>query len=295
MDLLRLPGRRDAPSPPPVEVLDRTDADVIVGFGGYVALPAYLAAGDRVTAAARRIPIVIHEANASAGIANKNRRPPGPTRARGGPRSGVAARGAAGRRVGGYPVRSSITGLDRAALRAKAREHSSARRRTGAAGVRRFPGCAVAHEAVVGAAPQLAAAGVSVLHAYGPRIRSTSNRGRRRPTWRAVPQADGSRVLRGGRRDLPFRCDDGSRGVRGRSACPSTCRCHTETVSRTERPPVVAAGGGMIVADAELTRSSCGHRRTAARDRARLDEMVAAPPAPVTAVQPLRSRRSWST
>lgn len=40
-------------------------ADLLVGFGGYVSGPAYLAA--RI----RRIPIVIHEANARPGIANR--------------------------------------------------------------------------------------------------------------------------------------------------------------------------------------------------------------------------------
>ena len=41
------------------------DANLLVGFGGYVSGPAYLAA--RI----RRIPIVIHEANARPGIANR--------------------------------------------------------------------------------------------------------------------------------------------------------------------------------------------------------------------------------
>jgi UDP-N-acetylglucosamine--N-acetylmuramyl-(pentapeptide) pyrophosphoryl-undecaprenol N-acetylglucosamine transferase len=40
-------------------------ADLMVGFGGYVSGPAYLAA------ALRRIPIVIHEANAHPGMANR--------------------------------------------------------------------------------------------------------------------------------------------------------------------------------------------------------------------------------
>ena len=45
------------------DVLRRTQADVVVGFGGYVALPAYLAA--------RRlgIPLVVHEANVRPGMA----------------------------------------------------------------------------------------------------------------------------------------------------------------------------------------------------------------------------------
>ena len=46
------------------EILQVRQADVLVGFGGFVALPAYLAARGRV-------PIVVHEANAKAGLANK--------------------------------------------------------------------------------------------------------------------------------------------------------------------------------------------------------------------------------
>ena len=63
-DLLRLPWRVGAAVRRVREVLDAFDADVVVGFGGYVALPAYLAARGRV-------PIVVHEANARAGLANK--------------------------------------------------------------------------------------------------------------------------------------------------------------------------------------------------------------------------------
>ena len=47
------------------DVLRRPSADVVVGFGGYVAAPAYLAA--------RRlhVPFVVHEANARPGLANR--------------------------------------------------------------------------------------------------------------------------------------------------------------------------------------------------------------------------------
>ena len=41
------------------------DADLVIGFGGYVSTPAYVAA------AIKRIPIVIHEANAKPGLANR--------------------------------------------------------------------------------------------------------------------------------------------------------------------------------------------------------------------------------
>ncbi len=45
--------------------IDRTRAQVLVGFGGYVATPAYLAARRR------KIPIVVHEANPKPGLANR--------------------------------------------------------------------------------------------------------------------------------------------------------------------------------------------------------------------------------
>jgi UDP-N-acetylglucosamine--N-acetylmuramyl-(pentapeptide) pyrophosphoryl-undecaprenol N-acetylglucosamine transferase len=48
-----------------IEVIRSRNVDVVVGFGGYVSTPAYLAA--------RRagVPIVVHEANARPGLANK--------------------------------------------------------------------------------------------------------------------------------------------------------------------------------------------------------------------------------
>jgi len=45
--------------------IDRVGADAVVGFGGYVSTPVYLAARRR------RLPIVVHEANAKPGIANR--------------------------------------------------------------------------------------------------------------------------------------------------------------------------------------------------------------------------------
>ena len=45
--------------------LDRAEASVLVGFGGYVATPGYLAARRR------RVPIVVHEANPRPGLANR--------------------------------------------------------------------------------------------------------------------------------------------------------------------------------------------------------------------------------
>ncbi|WP_409454472.1 UDP-N-acetylglucosamine--N-acetylmuramyl-(pentapeptide) pyrophosphoryl-undecaprenol N-acetylglucosamine transferase [Jatrophihabitans sp.] len=139
-------------------VLDRVRAEVVVGFGGYVAMPAYLAARRR------RIPIVVHEANARAGVANR-----------------VAARltthvftaspsvKLAHATPVGIPLRPAIADLDRAALRAEARARFGLELEapvlmvTGGS-----QGAQAINTAVAGAAPALRAAGVQVLHIVGP-------------------------------------------------------------------------------------------------------------------------------
>jgi len=64
-DLARLPVRLGKAVSASVAILRRARADVLLGFGGYVSTPAYLAA--------RRlgIPVVIHEQNALPGLANR--------------------------------------------------------------------------------------------------------------------------------------------------------------------------------------------------------------------------------
>src|SRR6266700_1895103 len=63
--LLTVPGRLAGAVNAAAAAIDRTRAQVLVGFGGYVATPAYLAARRR------RIPIVVHEANPKPGLANR--------------------------------------------------------------------------------------------------------------------------------------------------------------------------------------------------------------------------------
>jgi len=83
--------------------------EVVVGFGGYAAAPAYLAARGA------RIPVVVHEANAKPGMANA-------LGARRAAAVGVAFEGTPirGGRVVGMPLRREIVDLDRAARRADA-------------------------------------------------------------------------------------------------------------------------------------------------------------------------------
>ena len=84
-DLVRLPLRIRRAVRQTRAVLDDVDADVVIGFGGYVALPAYLAAR-------RRVPVVVHEANASAGLGEPGRCPIRAARAFGGAEPGTAWR-----------------------------------------------------------------------------------------------------------------------------------------------------------------------------------------------------------
>jgi UDP-N-acetylglucosamine--N-acetylmuramyl-(pentapeptide) pyrophosphoryl-undecaprenol N-acetylglucosamine transferase len=85
--------------------------DVVVGFGGYAAAPAYVAARRE------RIPFVVHEANAKPGLANVL----GARRAAG---VGVAFEGTPLKHgeVVGMPLRREVVELDRAASRAEAAE-----------------------------------------------------------------------------------------------------------------------------------------------------------------------------
>ena len=136
-------------------VLRERAADVVVGFGGYVALPAYLAARGRV-------PVVVHEANARAGLANK-------VGARFAARVAITYPdcGLVGEVVG-LPLRPAIASLDRAARRAEARlsfgldpAKPTLLVTGGSQGARRV------NAAVTEAAAALAAADVQVLHATG--------------------------------------------------------------------------------------------------------------------------------
>jgi UDP-N-acetylglucosamine--N-acetylmuramyl-(pentapeptide) pyrophosphoryl-undecaprenol N-acetylglucosamine transferase len=245
-DLMRLPLRVRRAIGQTRAVLDDVDADVVIGFGGYVALPAYLAARRR------RVPVVVHEANARAGWANR-------VGARSASRvlSAVPDPGLGGVEVVGVPVRASITSLDRMALRAQARAHfgfaDDARVLLvfgGSQGAQRI------NQAVAAAAKDLAVEGISVLHAHGPKntldLREPADGD---PPYVAVPYLD--------RMDLAYAAAD-----------LAVCRSGAMTVAevtavglpavyvplpigngeqRLNALPVVDAGGGLLVDDADLT------------------------------------------
>lgn len=65
LELLKVPARLIAAIRQTKAVLKRHDVDAVIGFGGYVSAPAYIAA--RLMG----LPFFVHEANARAGMANK--------------------------------------------------------------------------------------------------------------------------------------------------------------------------------------------------------------------------------
>ncbi|MCV7221357.1 undecaprenyldiphospho-muramoylpentapeptide beta-N-acetylglucosaminyltransferase [Mycolicibacterium elephantis] len=250
-DLVRLPLRVRRAVRQTRAVLDDVDADVVVGFGGYVALPAYLAA--RGGLRRRRVPVVVHEANASAGWANR-------VGARSARRvlSAVPDPGLRSQvEVVGVPVRAAITALDRMALRTEARAYFGFA--DDAKVLLVFGGSQGAqslNRAVAAAAKDLAAAGISVLHAYGKKntldLREPADGD---PPYVAVPYLN--------RMDLAYAAAD-----------LAICRSGAMTVAevtavglpavyvplpigngeqRLNALPVVDAGGGLIVDDAELS------------------------------------------
>jgi UDP-N-acetylglucosamine--N-acetylmuramyl-(pentapeptide) pyrophosphoryl-undecaprenol N-acetylglucosamine transferase len=250
-DLARLPTRVWRAVRETRAVLDAVDANVVIGFGGYVALPAYLAARG-IPRLRRRIPVVIHEANARAGLANR-------VGVRGADRvlSAVPDSGLRGAEVVGVPVRAAITALDRAALRAEARKHfgfaDDARVLLVFGGSQ---GAVSLNRAVSGAAAELAAAGVSVLHAHGPK--NTLELRTPEPgdaPYLAVPYLD--------RMDLAYSaadlviCRSGAMTVAEVSAVGLPAIYVPLPIGNGEQRlnalPVVNAGGGVVVADADLT------------------------------------------
>ncbi len=241
-DLLYLPGRLRGAVTETAAVLDRVGADVVVGFGGYVAAPAYLAARRR------GIPIVVHEANPRPGWANRL----------GARLTRFVAVSAPGTKLPharyvGVPLRQSIATLDREEMREEARRHFGLTGdgpvllvSGGSQGARRL------NLAAAGAAAELVAAGVQVLHATGPaqsvELPELSGPGR----YVVVPYLD--------RIDLAYAAADLMLCRAGAMTCAELAAVglpgvyvplpHGNGEQELNARPLVAAGGGMLVADA---------------------------------------------
>ena len=242
-DLLKVPARLRGAVKETLAVFDRARPDVVVGYGGYVSMPAYLAARRR------RVPLVVHEQNAVPGLANR-------VGARVAARVAVSFPDTPLRRAEyvGLPIRRMISQLDRAAARAEARaffghdpERPTLLVTGGSQGARRL------NQAVSGAAPALAAAGVQVLHVVGPK-------GEAAPEPSDVPYVVRDFV---DRMDLAYAaadlvvCRAGASSVTEAAAVGLPAVFVPLPIGNGEQHqnarPVVDAGGGLLVADDALT------------------------------------------
>ncbi len=249
--LLTVPGRLAGAINAAAAVLDRTRAQVVVGFGGYVATPAYLAARRR------KVPIVVHEANPRPGIANRlgarftthvfTGHPD--TQLRNGKYLGI-------------PIRREIAELDRLAIGDKARVHFGLRPDmpvllvTGGS-----QGARALNEAVFGAAGWLREAGVQVLHVIGPRNGAdapVTKRGEGEAggvPYVATPYVD--------RMDLAYAAADFALCRAGAMTCAELTAVGLPAAyvplpigngeQRLNAVPIVQRGGGMLVDNANLT------------------------------------------
>lgn len=269
-DLARLPLRLVRALRGARGVLSRTGADVVVGFGGYACVPMYLAAA----LTRGRVPVVVHEANARAGLANKLG-----ARFAVATLSAVHGSGLPGRVVGN-PVREAISTLDRPALRAEARRHFGLDPDAptvlvvgGSQGARTLN---TAMEAV---AAEFGAAGVGVLHATGPKNTVTVPAGATGPAYVTVPYID--------RMDLAYSaadlvvCRSGAITVAEVSAVGLPAVFvplpHGNGEQALNARDLVSAGAAELVDDADFTPAFV--RSTVlplVADRARLDAMSAA-------------------
>lgn len=244
-ELIATPGRvRDAVTAAGA-VLDRLRADVVVGFGGYVAVPAYLAAKRR------GIPIVVHESNARPGVANR-----GAARLTTHVFTGSSQARLPHATLIGTPLRPEISQLDRAALRAEARERFGldAQRPTllvtgGSQGARTINWAA--SQAVDG----LRAAGVQVLHVVGPKNALSVAAVDGAPPYVVVPYVEQMQYAYAAADFALCRC--------GAMTCAELTAVGLPAAyvpypvgngeQRFNAEPIVAAGGGLLVDDADLT------------------------------------------
>lgn len=262
-ELVTLPARVRGALAETRAILADVHADVVVGFGGYVALPAYLAA--RRT----RTPLVVHEANARPGLANR-------VGARFTPYVAEAVEGTLpkGRRIG-IPLRRAISTLDRAASRDSARAALGLDPEGlvllvfgGSQGAQRI------NAAVAGALPALLDLGLQVLHAVGPANAESvaSNSARYHP----VAYLD--------RMDLAYAAADLVVSRSGALTCAELAAVGLPAIyvpfpigngeQRLNALPVVRAGGGQLVADEDLDGTTLAERvADLVADPARLTRM----------------------
>lgn len=238
-DLLTVGPRVLAATKQSVAHLQELKPDVVVGFGGYAALPTYRAA--------RKLgyDLVIHEANAKAGLANR-------VGARYAIEVYVTVSGSLPGQPMSLPLRQSIVHLDRVESR------DSARARFGLSPTGSVllvfggsQGAQHINESLALALPRLLAAGIQVLHGYGP----TNEPPAAQAGYLPLPYID--------RMDQAYAAADLAITRAGAMTVAEVAAVGLPTIfvplpigngeQRVNALPVVQAGGGLLLDNAALT------------------------------------------
>ncbi len=249
-DLVKTPPRMYRSMRAARQILDEVEAEVVVGFGGYVSVPGYLAAWRR------RTPIVIHEVNVPPGVANRLGMRFTRDVAVGFPHQPAQSEALRHARVVGVPLRRAIAGLDRAARRAEARAHFGLdpdRPTLFVFGASQ--GARQINLAMAGAAKAVTAAGFQVLHIMGARNEPVEIPPDLPAPYVTLP------FLR--EMDLGYAAADLVLSRGGAMTCAEVAAVGLPAIyvplpygngeQRRNALPVVEAGGGLLVDNADLT------------------------------------------
>ncbi|KOX07273.1 undecaprenyldiphospho-muramoylpentapeptide beta-N-acetylglucosaminyltransferase [Nocardiopsis sp. NRRL B-16309] len=244
--LLTVPGKLAGALSAAGDQLDRLQADILVGFGGYVATPGYLAARRR------RIPTVVHEANPLPGLANRLGARLTPHVYTGHPHAQIR-----GGRFIGIPLRRQISTLDRLAMGDKARAFFGLRHDLptllifgGSQGAQRL------NEAAFASRAYFRDRGVQVLHVVGPKnADEPQDLTEDGIPYVAVPYVD--------RMDMAYAAADVAMCRSGAMTCAELTAVglpgafvplaigNGEQAKNAE--PIVSAGGGLMVHNSDIS------------------------------------------
>ena len=248
---LKFPARFGAAVTRTRDLIVEREIGLVIGFGGYASTPAYLAAHKE------GVPFIVHEANARPGLANI-------WGARDAAAVGIAFPGTPLRRgeFVGMPLRNEIASLDRVSQRAEAARHFGLHVHRpvllifgGSSGARNI------NAAVPGIWPVACAAGWQLLHITGSdKSHETITEGFE--GYAAVPYAD--------RMDYAYAiadfviCRAGSATVSELTALGLPALYVPYAVGNGEQTrnamPIVAAGGAIMMKDADFTAETAVSR-----------------------------------
>ncbi len=250
-DLLLLGPRLAAAVRATIRILRRVEADVVLGFGGYVSTPAYLAA--------RRLglPMVIHEQNVLPGLANRLAARLTPHVYTSFPQTPLPHATCLG-----LPMRRALTDLDRIARQRGAREEFGLDPELPVLLVSGgSQGAASINAAAVGAADVLLAKGIQVLHVLGPKNIDAAPARRSDPTsgarYQPLAYVDRMEDAYAAATLMLGRCGAGTVLETAAVGLPAVFvpYPHGNGEQARNAEMVVKAGGGLLLPDADCTPS----------------------------------------